>query len=134
MGSDGKVIEAKAEALVGKKGKYGSKAVVKCAVEHASYTTLQTLAGVNKKKCIENICRETGASIVKPLVVEIQELYNQKINDMAEEIKKLNNELTGTEESAPRNEAEERYKLSLEYLESYALQQAKLKKQQARCE
>ena len=134
MGSDGNMIEAKADALVGKKGKYGSKALVKCAVEHASYTTLQTLAGVNKKTCIENICREIGASIVKPLVVEIQELYKLKINDMAEEIKKLNNELTGTEESAPRNEAEERYKLSLEHLESYALQQAKGKKQYTKCE
>jgi hypothetical protein len=134
MGSDGKVIESKVEALTGKKGKYGVKALTKCAMDHASYATLKTIAGVNKKACMQNICREMATSMVKPLAVEIQDLYKQRIVDMEEEIKKLNNELTGTEEFAPRNEAEERYKIAIESLESYALKQAKYKRQQEKCE
>ena len=111
MGSDGKVIESKVEAFTGKKGKYGVKALTKCVMDHASYATLKTIAGVNKKAYMQNICREMATSMVKPLAVEIQDLYKQRIVDMEEEIKKLNNELTGTEEFAPRNEAEERYKI-----------------------
>ena len=53
MGIDGmKVIDAKVEALVGKKGRFGVKAYTKCAFDHASYKSMQTLAGINKKQCI----------------------------------------------------------------------------------
>jgi hypothetical protein len=134
MGYDDKATIAKAKALIGKKGKFSIKQFAEHARSSASYKEMKTMGGVNKQSCMYNICRELNEHMVQPMVEDITGMYASLIHNMSQEIKRLNNELSGTEETAPKNEAEERYLGDLENLHQHAEKVGRLEKQKLKCE
>ena len=90
-----------------KKGKYSSAKLLNFVRETKSYKEMGTMAGVNKHQMMHNICREMSEQLVKPMLKEVVSMYAEHITELAQEIKRLNNEISGSDESAPKNEAEE---------------------------
>jgi hypothetical protein len=131
MGYDVKAAIDKVTSLTAKDGKYSIKKVSECARSSPSYAKMHTMSGVNKKTQMHNICRVINEKMIQPLIIEVVSVHAELIEDLQQEIKRLNNELTGTEETAPKNEAEERYEQDIKNLLNHVLQVEKMEKQLA---
>lgn len=131
MGYDVKAAVDKVTSLTAKDGKYSIKKVSECARSSPSYAKMHTMSGVNKKTQMHNICRVINEKMIQPLIIEVVSVHAELIEDLQQEIKRLNNELTGTEETAPKNEAEERYEQDIKNLLNHVLQVEKMEKQLA---
>ena len=129
MGYDVKAAVDKVTSLTAKDGKHSIKKVSECARSSPSYAKMHTMSGVNKKTQMHNICRVINEKMIQPLIIEVVSVHAELIEDLQQEIKRLNNELTGTEETAPKNEAEERHEQDIKNLLSHVLQVEKMEKQ-----
>ena len=117
MGYDVKAAVDEVTSLTAKHGKkYSIKKVSECARSSPSYAKMHTMSGVNKKTQMYNIYREINEKMIQPLIIEVVSVHAELIEDLQQEIKRLNNELTGTEETAPKNEAEERHEQDIKNL------------------
>ena len=117
-----------------KKGKYSSAKLLNFVRETKSYKEMRTMAGVNKQQMMHNICREMSGQLVKPMLKEVVSMYAEHITELAQEIKRLNNEISGSDESAPKNEAEERYNSDIIQLTEHAAKVEKLDLLLKKCE
>ena len=133
MGYDVKATMEKVKALSKKDGKFSTKKFAEFARASASYGSLKVATGVNKKTIMFNICRDLNENMVKPLAEEIVSLHTELIEELSQEIKRLNNVISGSEETAPMNEAEERYESDIKTLEIHIKKIGKLEEQLDRC-
>ena len=124
MGYDVKAAVEKVTSLTAKDGKCSIQKVPECARSSPSYAKMHAMSGVNKKTQMYNIYRVINEKMIQPLILQL-------IEDLQQEIKRLNSELTGTEETAPKNEAEERHEQDVKNLLSHVLQGEKMEKQLA---
>jgi hypothetical protein len=131
MGYDAKAAVDKVTSLTAEDGKCSIKKASECARSSPSHAKMHTMPGVNKKTQMHNICRAINEKMIQPLIIEVASARAELIEDLQQEIKRLNNELTGTEEIAPKNEAEERHEQDVKNLLSHVLQVEKMKKQLA---
>jgi hypothetical protein len=115
MGFDVKGTNSKVVALGAKKGKYAIGKFGDVARGSKSYKEMKTLSGVNKQACMNNICRELNTVLVQPMLNEVVGMYSSLFEQMSQEIKRLNIELSGAEVDSPKNEAQERYTGDLKY-------------------
>ena len=134
MGINAKATIKKIKKLTGTNGEYNTSEFSKLARASASYTNLKVRENVNKKQLVANICGEMHKVLVIPLIADINTLYSELLADMGAEIKRLNIELSGAEETAPVSEAEERYKNDIELLTDHAGRISFLKRQHEKCE
>ena len=109
MGFDIATKKYQVLSLGEKKGKYSSAKILNFVRETKSYKEMRTMAGVNKQQMMHNICRDMSEHLVKPMLKEVVSMYAEHVTELSQEIKRLNNEISGSDESAPKNEAEERY-------------------------
>ena len=134
MGEYAKAAVDKISKLTGPKGEYSVGAFNKHCRASPSYTNLKVKENVNKKQSILNMCSGLHKDMVNPLMKDVHAIYADLLADMEAEIKRLNIELSGADETAPVSEAEERYKKDLSMLVTHARKMESLKKQQRKCE
>ena len=134
MGYDVKATNADVKNMAGKKGDYSIKKFQDIARASESYREMKTMTGVNKQAMMYNICREMNEKLVGPMLEKVVSKYATLIAEMSQEIKRLNNELSGTEETAPKNEAEERYISDLEIMHKHVAKIDRLERQLKKCE
>ena len=133
MGFDVKGTNSKVVALGAKKGKYAIGKFGDVARGSKSYKEMKTLSGVNKQACMNNICRELNTVLVQPMLNEVVGMYSSLFEQMSQEIKRLNIELSGAEVDSPKNEAQERYTGDLKILHEHVEKVHKLDRQLERC-
>ena len=134
MGEYAKAAVDKISKLTGPKGEYSVGAFNKHCRASPSYTNLKVKENVNKKQSILNMCSGLHKDMVNPLMKDVHAIYADLLADMEAEIKRLNIELSGADETAPVSEAEERYNKDLSMLVTHARKMESLKKQQRKCE
>ena len=134
MGYNVKATNDKVKALTSKKGKFSIKKFAEIARASPSYSEMKTLGSVNKQTMMFNICREMNEKMLNPMLQEVVSMYATLFEGMSQEIKRLNNELSGTEEMAPKNEAEDRYIYDREILHEHVEKIDRFEKQLKKCE
>ena len=134
MGFDIATKKDQVLSLGEKKGKYSAAKILNFVRETKSYKEMRTMAGVNKQQMMHNICREMSNQLVKPMLKEVVSMYAEYVTELSQEIKRLNNEISGSDESAPKNEAEERYNSDIIQLTEHAAKVEKLGLLLTKCE
>ena len=117
-----------------KKGKYSSAKFLTFVRENKAHKEMRTMHGVNKQQIMQAICRDVNKELVKPMLKEVVSMYAEHVTELTQEIKRLNNEISGSDESAPKNEAEERYTSDIIQLTEHAAKVEKLDLLLKKCE
>jgi hypothetical protein len=92
MGYDVKAAVEKVTSLTAKDGKCSIKKASECARSSPSYAKMHAMSGVNKKTQMHNICRVINEKMIQPLIIEVVSARVELIEDLQQEIKRLNNE------------------------------------------